>query len=171
MVEIVCRYFFRRWEFWMYTQGSVWKKASLLGRSGVKMLIRGVMAVMLVVRNHGKFTSIVFLLFLYHFVPFSLSLQGTSKVASELRIYSLIVVRCVIVSLLFFNFYSFDCIENFVTCSLWNVVFIVKTVLLYTKTSSRKVMLKLKFETERNLIFMLRYLFAHIERLHSLSVQ
>ena len=56
-------FFFHLLEFWMQTLGSSYKKALILRRENVKMLIRGVVAVMRVVKKHSKFTPIVFFLY------------------------------------------------------------------------------------------------------------
>ena len=48
------------------------------------MLLRGVVAVVRVVQNHSKSTSIVFVLFFKHFFSTPLSILCASEVATEL---------------------------------------------------------------------------------------
>ena len=48
------------WEMGEQTLGTLWKKAFMLGSESVNLLIQGVMAAVLVVKDHSSITSIVF---------------------------------------------------------------------------------------------------------------
>ena len=61
------------------------------------MLIRAEVAAIRVARNHSKFTSIVFLLYLQQFVSTPISLLCTTKVATRLRIHNFTVFRTIII--------------------------------------------------------------------------
>ena len=67
------------------------------------MLKRGVVAAVRVVKNHSKSISIVFLLYLQHFVSIPLSFLCASKVATELRIHNVTVFRTLIIFVLIFR--------------------------------------------------------------------
>ena len=56
--------FFHLREMGKQTLGNIKKTALILSSESVKMLIRGVVAAVRVVKNHSKITSIVFLLYL-----------------------------------------------------------------------------------------------------------
>ena len=74
-----------------------------MGSESVNMLVRGMVAAVHVVKNHSKFTSIVFVLCLYQFVFTPFSLLYASKVATELRIRIYTVFRTVIMFVITFR--------------------------------------------------------------------
>ena len=79
------------------------EKALFLGRGGVNTIMRGVVEVVRVVRNHSNFTSIVLF---FHFKQFftRLPFELTPKVATaELRIHNCTVFRTVINLILIFR--------------------------------------------------------------------
>ena len=78
--------FFHLWEIASKLWGTLKKTALIFSSESVNMLIRGVVSAVCVVRNHSKSTSIVFFLYLQHFVSTPLSLLCASKVATELSI-------------------------------------------------------------------------------------